>query len=150
MKNGWPKPQPLNVAHQLNDLIRLYPKGNGRVFANHLIWEGHLKPSNFSRTYKIKIEYQIGKYPKTLVTNPQLRILSGGKKPPHVYNEPGDPLCIFYPHAREWNSTMLISRTIIPWAAEWLLHFEAWLFTGQWEGGGIEHEPTNIPQAAPA
>ena len=32
---------------------------------------------------------------------------------------------------------MNIAETIIPWASEWLLHYEIWLATGEWQGGGI-------------
>ena len=32
---------------------------------------------------------------------------------------------------------MLIATTTVPWAAEWLLHYELWLATdGTWCGGG--------------
>ena len=33
---------------------------------------------------------------------------------------------------------MFIADTIVPWACEWLLHYEIWLATGEWHGGG-EH-----------
>lgn len=36
---------------------------------------------------------------------------------------------------------MLIADTIVPWASEWLLHYEYWLSTGTWHGGG--HEPVS-------
>lgn len=32
----------------------------------------------------------------------------------------------------------MISDTIIPWTSEWLLHYEYWVLTGIWQGGGIE------------
>jgi hypothetical protein len=35
---------------------------------------------------------------------------------------------------------MPIIDTIIPWTSEWLLHYECWLATGKWHGGGIHHE----------
>src|ERR1051326_7503210 len=82
--------------------------------------------------------------PQVPLPFPGPRGLAGGRKPPHVYPGPEDPLCLFYPAAREWNSSMLISRTIVPWTCEWLFHFEAWLFTGEWEGGGTTLEPTQI------
>ena len=31
---------------------------------------------------------------------------------------------------------MLLADTIVPWAAEWLMHYELWLVTGEWTGGG--------------
>lgn len=134
-----PKPQPLNVARQLADLKRLFPRGEGSLIVNRLNWRCLLRPSAFSRGYFVEIAYHLGVYPTIIVIEPRPRELAGGKKPPHVYDAPGDPLCIFYPAAREWNSTMLISRTIVPWTCEWLLHFEAWMYTGQWEGGGTKH-----------
>jgi hypothetical protein len=115
-----------------------------------LIWESDLKPSAFSRVYRVRIEYRPGRSPVTRVVNPVLRELSGGKKPPHVYDDAGDPLCLFYPAAREWDSSMLLSRTIVPWACEWLLHFEAWLYTGIWEGGGVEHQPAELGESGRA
>lgn len=32
---------------------------------------------------------------------------------------------------------MLLAKTILPWTAEWLLHYEVWLVTGEWVGGGV-------------
>jgi hypothetical protein len=29
-----------------------------------------------------------------------------------------------------------IADTIVPWTAEWLVHYEIWLVTGEWYGGG--------------
>lgn len=72
---------------------------------------------------------------------PTIRELAGDRKLPHVFRGVGDPLCLFYAPAREWNSSMLIARTIVPWTCEWLFHFEAWLFTGKWDGGGVHHDP---------
>ena len=141
-----PKPQRLNVAHQLWDLQRLYPHGVGRLLKGRLLWRCELKPSVFSRRYLVQIDYRLGSFPTILVLDPKPRDLAGGRKPPHVYKGPGDPLCLFYAAAREWNASMLIARTIVPWACEWLFHFEAWVFTGRWEGGGISHEPEGIQQ----
>jgi len=35
---------------------------------------------------------------------------------------------------------MLIADTIIPWASEWLFHYEIWKVTKTWHGGG--HDPS--------
>jgi hypothetical protein len=32
---------------------------------------------------------------------------------------------------------MLLGDTILPWTAEWLLHYEIWRATEKWMGGGI-------------
>jgi hypothetical protein len=140
MRPRWPKISPLNIAHQLCDLERLYPNGEGRIARDRLVWRRKLKPSAFSREYLVQIDYQEGHFPTVRVLQPTINELSGGKKIPHVFNDVGDPLCLFYAPAREWNSSMLIARTIVPWTCEWLFHFEAWLFTGKWDGGGIHHD----------
>ncbi len=147
MRYTGPKLQPLNVARQLLVLGQLYPLAVGRLVKDRMLWRCELRPSPLSRKYLVQVDYHLGRLPTTLVLAPKPRDLAAGRKPPHVYNEPGDPLCLFYPAAREWNSTMLIAKTIVPWACEWLFHFEAWLFTGRWEGGGTTHEPRGAQTA---
>jgi hypothetical protein len=36
----------------------------------------------------------------------------------------------------EWTVGMSIANTIVPWTSEWLAHYEIWLATGDWQGGG--------------
>jgi len=139
----WVKVGALNVARQLCELRQLYPHGIGRIARNRLQWQCALQPSAFSRTYRVEIKYRLGNLPVIVVWHPCPRELSGGRKPPHTYAGEADPLCVFYPAAQEWNSSMPIARTIVPWSCEWLLHFEAWLFTGIWEGGGTSHALLN-------
>ena len=52
----------------------------------------------------------------------------------------------FHRHGRlhlhdEWNADMLISESVVPWTSEWLLHYELWLATDEWLGGGHELGP---------
>jgi hypothetical protein len=61
-----------------------------------------------------------------------------GERLPHVYEN--DELCLYYPG--EWSGKSHIADTIIPWISEWLLHYEIWLATGEWQGGG-EHPSTH-------
>ena len=35
---------------------------------------------------------------------------------------------------------MPLANTIVPWVADWLYYYEVWLFTGEWEGGGIHFD----------
>ena len=37
----------------------------------------------------------------------------------------------------KWNERKMIAKTIIPWTSEWLFHYEIWVTTGTWHGGGI-------------
>lgn len=66
------------------------------------------------------------------VVDPPLDLHEGEPKLPHVY--PGDELCLYYPS--QWRSDLLLAVTVLPWTAEWLLHYEIWLATGKWTGGG--------------
>ena len=54
-----------------------------------------------------------------------------------VYDHVKQQLCLYYGPAREWIPDKMIADTIVPWASEWLLHYEFWLVTGIWHGGGI-------------
>jgi hypothetical protein len=38
-----------------------------------------------------------------------------------------------------------MAETIVPWACEWLLHFEEWLFSGEWDGGSLHLTPVKSP-----
>src|SRR5690606_39815126 len=55
---------------------------------------------------------------------------------PHVYSTPKQQLCLYYPKEKEWNTGMYYVHTLIPWACEWLCHYELWVSTGIWHGGG--------------
>jgi len=43
---------------------------------------------------------------------------------------------------------MAIADTIVPWTADWLAHYEIWLVTGDWYGGG-EWPPRRTGAAEP-
>lgn len=102
---------------------------------SRLVWRGALQPTPLSRTYTVALAYAVGPaVPEVTVVYPELRT-EEVRDLPHVYR--GDVLCLCYPW--EWHAGMLIARTIIPWASEWLLHFEIFRATGCWHGGG--HEP---------
>lgn len=57
---------------------------------------------------------------------------------PHLlYNaeQPDDSgLCLFDPGERQWDGSKLIADTIVPWASEWLHHYEFWQIDGVWRG----------------
>jgi hypothetical protein len=97
-------------------------------------WHGCLQPTALSASYKLRIDY---KPP----TRPLVSVLSPALEPPeeddlpHVFD--GGHLCLCYPW--QWDGSQLIATTIVPWASEWLLHYELWKITGRWHGGG--HEP---------
>jgi hypothetical protein len=53
---------------------------------------------------------------------------------PHF--NPDNTLCLYH-SAKEWTPAMYLAETIVPWASEWLFHYEIWKGTGEWRGGGI-------------
>jgi len=97
-------------------------------------WQGQLQPTPLSESYTLRIDYTLHGPPEVTVRSPELHIPKGANLP-HVF--PGRRLCLYYPC--QWNRSMLIAHTLVPWASEWLLHYELWTFTGVWHGGG--HEP---------
>ena len=105
-----------------------------------LRWRGKLCPSPISETYELSLTYEGGyRVPTIHVLSPDLHA-EGVDDLPHVYGD--DELCLCYPH--EFKPQILIAKTMIPWASEWLLHFEFFQVTGEWSGGG--HDPAVAPR----
>jgi hypothetical protein len=99
---------------------------------------GQLQPGPVCATYDVVIEYRVGTWPKAYVPGNQLKPLEPGGKIPHTYG-PTQP-CLFYPSRAAWRSDMKLSETIIPWLSLWLMFYEMWRVTGEWDGGGIAHD----------
>lgn len=110
-------------------------KNVGRL-ANTARWVGTLKPQLVA--YRLEIRLKEG-WPEVRILSPALKTLSGNPEGllPHIYPPLQDPtLCLFDPKAGEWDASMLVSRTIVPWAIDWIACYEFWLMTGKWSGGG--------------
>ncbi len=106
-----------------------------------LKWIGIVTPSPLSATYTLNMHYSYSEGVNVYVAEPKpLKLAKGRKKLPHVYSTPKQQLCLYYPKEREWNTGMYYVHTLIPWACEWLCHYELWVGTGIWHGGGIDHE----------
>lgn len=112
-----------------------------RYRESYLIWVGIVTPSPLSGSYKLKLHYKRNKGVKVFILEPKpLTLANGHDALPHVYSTSEQQLCLYYPYGSEWNYNMLYSKTLIPWACEWLCHYEIWLYTGKWHGGGVHHE----------
>ena len=128
----------ISLIVQAYKLKNYFPKSKYCIQIGKLIWRGYLQPTDLSQKYLIKIVYSQGKYPDVYVLEPKPLILAEGKtKLEHVYDTKKQHLCIYYKKAKEWNETKFIANTIIPWTSEWLFHYEIWVATGTWHGGGI-------------
>ncbi len=132
------KKREIPLIVQANRLQLYFPDSKYSVRQNILVWKGYLQPTHLSSKYLIKVVYQREKHPNVYVIEPKPLILAEGKpKLEHVYDTDKQHLCIYYKRAKEWNQTKFIADTIIPWTSEWLLHYEIWVATGLWHGGGI-------------
>jgi hypothetical protein len=88
-------------------------------------------PTTLSRDYSITIAYDLYSFPKVCVLAPTLRDRDNGPAP-HRFKD--GSLCLHLDD--EWSTDLLIANTILPWTSEWLFHYEIWLATGNWNGGG--------------
>ena len=107
-----------------------------------LTWVGPLR--GFQREYTVEVRWNArdpNAGPLVRVLEPRLRARPGGRfiDIPHLLTiDPLDhelsPLCLFDPQEGQWNGSMLIADTILPWASEWLHHYEFWHLDGVWRG----------------
>jgi hypothetical protein len=108
--------------------------------AGFLTWEASLTPTVLSRTYPLRLDYRTGHHPA-------VRILKGvnlrqGEIPPHMYSD--SRLCLY--EESQWNSSMFLAETVVPWTSEWLAHYELWSVDGVWYADG---KPPEIAPVEP-
>ena len=109
--------------------------------ADEMTARGEVRPTERSVQYRLRITYRVGDKPCVYVVSPKLDSLDPMRKIPHVY--PDHRLCLYRPLSPgAWTKARTIGETIIPWAIEWLFHYEIWQLTGEWRGGG--EEPSGI------
>lgn len=129
----------LNGSQQSAMLTMQFPSFRQVHRGNPFVWVGTLQPTPTSEIYTVQITYEHGtSRPKVEVLNPPLRTRGDGVRIPHTF-ENG---CLCLHVAEDWNSTMLVHQTIIPWTSTWLYYYEIWLITGEWLGGGHERNPS--------
>ncbi|MFI7691622.1 hypothetical protein ACIBQ6_21320 [Nonomuraea sp. NPDC049655] len=131
----------INLAQQLAGIVAVLPDARGSVHRGELSCIVQLQPTPASRTYTIRLVYRHGRRPCVTVVDPPLALHPDARALPHVY--PKDELCLYYPG--QWSHDMLLAKTILPWTAEWLNHYELWLITGRWAGGGHADATEALP-----
>lgn len=129
----------ISLIHQAGALKSYFPESKiMRRGEAELKWIGTVTPSPLSSDYILKLHYKISKGAKVYVIDPKpLRLAKGEEFLPHVYSTPEQQLCLYYPDYNEWGTSKYYVKTLIPWACEWLIHYECWVVTGTWHGGGI-------------
>ena len=129
----------LPISFQKIALDTLYPDSKCTIDKrkNRLDWQGKIRPTYISRRYNIRIVCDFRKPIKVLLYGHNIKGLERDDFPHHYeknIEKKEVSLCLYY--RNEFNYTKLIAVTIIPWIKEWLLHYELWLATGVWNGGG--------------
>lgn len=135
-------PVGLSLAQQAMILRSRFPESPVDLRRDCVSWTGMIRPTPCSRDYEVMIVYRWGRYPHVTVVDPSLEP-GPGDALPHTYGD--GSLCL---HLKsEWNSGMPIADTIVPWAAEWLAHYEVWKVRGRWYGD--DHAETDLIAASP-
>ena len=111
-------------------------RGHGHVRREELFWNFEAKPTPLSRSYQLQIRLKKFDSPDVMVLNPDLNKLAGGRRLPHVFSVKPVRLCLHFPSYDEWTTDQSIAETIVPWAYLWLMYFEHWVATDEWQGGG--------------
>jgi hypothetical protein len=130
------KRKPMTIALQALQLKNMYKGAEVKTFGNsRLWWKGYLQPTPLSKKYHIRLDYKLRERPDVKVIKPILQIYND-ERIPHRFSD--GTLCLFRYKYFEWDFTMPIAETIIPWSALWLYYYEIWQATGVWLGKG-EH-----------
>jgi hypothetical protein len=128
---GRPK---IPLVQQLVNMRRLHPGFHIRIERGILVSEGHVQPTALTQRYGVRIEYDGRRWPRAYVLDPALRRRSPAQRIAHSYSDT-EP-CLFTPAHRDWDRSMYVGHTIVPWLMEWIVFYETWLLTGEWLGGG--------------
>lgn len=118
-------------------LRQSFPLGLTKWDRFRVHWLGELTPSEYSRTYSIDLRYRVGEKPNVWVRRPDLKLLTGGRRLPHVYDQETQRLCLYFPGVGFWLPNKALAQTILPWTCLWLHTFEIWLVTDIWHTEGI-------------
>ena len=128
----------MTLAQQKFALERAYPDAHCELNRGVLIWRAVVRPTALSRQYQVKIWCDENHQPRIVVSGDSLRGLSNSDFP-HKYDIDETHrlvrVCLYLPS--EFDPMKSFSDTLVPWAVEWLFHYEIWLATGEWRGGGV-------------
>lgn len=100
-----------------------------RIENNVLKCTGWLQPEGCKEAYKIRIEYVVGREPKTTILHPDIQ----PSAKIHMYRDRS--LCLHYPKDMKWTEQTKVYANTVPWLAEWLVYYELFqLNGGKWIG----------------
>lgn len=134
------------LDYLMSDEIRIL---GHEIFYSNIFQEGRLRkkalfyvvfeirPTPLSKVYTLLLVYKEKGIPYIYILNPNLQEESNGLIIPHLYDQKRLRLCLYYSNYNEFESNDYIAEQIIPWIKLWLFHYEVWLYTKEWLGGGI-------------
>lgn len=125
----------VTLAVQALALRSAFPTSQPLLRKGLLSWTHTLQPAPATRSYKVRLEARPHAQAEVFVLSPALQPDGAGLLP-HVYDT--GALCLN--RAREWRPDRLFIDTAIPWALEWLFHYELWLADHIWRGDGIAED----------
>jgi hypothetical protein len=145
--------QRLSVRQQRAHMMRVWPALDSHFEGGLLVVSGLVQPTPITREYRVRLTYRDYEKPKVSVVSPKLerRPQAPDAPIPHTYEylTPGkERPCVYYPRL-DWNSSMLIATSVMPWLLSWLVDYEVWHATGEWLGGGKPHGSTKREDRVP-
>lgn len=130
-----PAGRSLTPVQQAVGLRHVFPSAVIRIGPKGLVWEQVVVPTPLSRAYRVRITYAMGSYPKVVVLDPALVQDKRGLLP-HFFRD--GSICLH--EANQWDGSMFIVDTTVPWTVEWLAYYELWRASGHWYGNGEPDE----------
>lgn len=121
----------LTLGQQAIGLRSCFPNTTISFKRDKLQWRGQLQPTTDSNIYTVTVTYTLGDPPVIRVLEPELVPDADGKLP-HYFRD--DSLCLH--EWFEWQPSMQLIDTTLPWTVEWLFYYEIWRATGCWYGDG--------------
>lgn len=113
----------LSLPLQACLLRHKYQESKVSVKKGKLVWEGNLKPLSLSREYKVQLICERRDNPKVFLKGSNIKGIERVDFPHHYKKtKHGVLLCLNYP--AEFNYSMKLTDTIIPWTLEWLCFYE--------------------------
>ena len=139
MGSKYHKRSRIPLIKQAFRLVNDYPESHYTLRKGILIWYSEIRPLPLSRLYKIKIicEGYLHR-PKVVLYGDKVDGIERDDFP-HNFGKNLQKqeaiLCLHMPYEFNYYD-MWIADTIVLWTQEWLCHYEIWLATGEWCGGG--------------
>ncbi len=124
----------ITAALQYYHLKKTFPKWKHELKMDIINSIANIKPNPNTKEYKVLFHFQLYKAPSVRVISPKLE-KNGDQEVPHLHRD--GSLCLYF--KQEFDSSMFLVDTIVPWTTLWLEYYEIWKATGKWLGGGIEH-----------